>query len=56
MSFKFISIFGSGDHFVQLNRTVCAILVQGVIRNIYVHLFWILVSGYWEDVVIRFLF
>ena len=34
-----IPIFSSGGHFVQLKGTVCAILVEGIMRNISVKLF-----------------
>ena len=34
MSFKDICIFSSGSHFDQESRTVCAILVEGIMRNI----------------------
>ena len=37
--FFFFSIFSSGDHFVQRNRTILAILVEGHSRNISVKLF-----------------
>ena len=36
--FKDIPIFSFGDHFVQKSRTVCAILVEGNMRNISVKL------------------
>ena len=40
MSFKDIPSFSSGGHFVQLRGTVYEILVEGIIRNISVKLFW----------------
>ena len=39
MLFKDISIFSSGGHFVQQKRSVCAILVEGMMRSICVKLF-----------------
>ena len=33
------SIFNFGGHFVQRSGTVCAILVEGIVRNISVKLF-----------------
>ena len=39
MSFRGFSIFSFGDHFVQQNRTILAILVEGHPRNISVKLF-----------------
>ena len=39
MSFKGFSIFRSGGHFVQLNGTILAILVEGHARNISVKSF-----------------
>ena len=35
MWFKDISIFSS-DHFIQCSRTVCAIMIEGIMGNIYV--------------------
>ena len=32
-------IFSSGGHFIQQSRTVCAILIEGIMRNISVKLF-----------------
>ena len=46
MLFKDISIFSSGCHFVRQSRTVNAVLVEGIIRDISVHLFRIWASGY----------
>ena len=56
--FKHISIFSSGGHFVQLGSfythkktlvqlsiTICAILVEGIMRNLSVKVFRILASG-----------
>ena len=37
MQFKYISISSSGGHFVQQSRTVCALMVEGISRNIYVN-------------------
>ena len=34
MLFKDNSIFSSGGHFAQPSGTVCAILVEGIMRNI----------------------
>ena len=34
MSFINISIFSSGGHFVQRSGAFCAILVEGITRNI----------------------
>ena len=39
MLFKGFSIFSSGGHFVQRNKTISAILVEGHPRNISVKLF-----------------
>ena len=39
MLFKDISIFSSDGHFGQWSRTFCAILVEGIMRNISVKLF-----------------
>ena len=33
MSFNKISIFSSGGHFIPQSRTVCALLVEGLLRN-----------------------
>ena len=38
ISFKAIFIFYSGGHFVQRSRTIYAILLECIIRNIYVKL------------------
>ena len=35
MSFKFVSFFNSGGHFVQQSKTIHAILIEGILRNIY---------------------
>ena len=37
MQFKYISISSSDGHFVQQSRTVCALMVEGISRNIYVN-------------------
>ena len=42
MQFKGISILSFGGHFVQLSKPICAILLEGIIRNISVKLFWII--------------
>ena len=39
MSFKVISSFSSGGHFVKKNSTVCAVLVEGIIGHIHGELF-----------------
>ena len=39
MLFKDISYLGSGDPFVQWSRTICEILVKGIMRNNSVKLF-----------------
>ena len=38
MSFEDFSSFSSKGHFVQRSRTFCAILVEGIMRNISVKL------------------
>ena len=38
MLFKDFSIFSPGGQFVQQSRTICAILVEGIIGNIHVKL------------------
>ena len=45
MWFKDSSIFSSGGQFVQRNKTICAILVDGVMGSIPVKLFYIWTSG-----------
>ena len=35
MLFKDISVFSSGCHFVQQSGRICAILIEGIIGNIY---------------------
>ena len=42
---KGISIFSSGSHFVLKSRTIYAIMVEGIMGNIYVNLFSIWTSG-----------
>ena len=37
--------FSSGDHFILLSGTICAILVEGFMRNICVQLFRIWTNG-----------
>ena len=39
MLFKDISIFSSGGQFVQQSNTVCAVLAEGIMRNVSVKLF-----------------
>ena len=39
MSFKIFVIWSSGGPFVQLRRTICTILVEGIKRNNSVKLF-----------------
>ena len=39
MSFKNISIFSSRGHFVQMEGRVCAIFIEGIMRNISANLF-----------------
>ena len=51
MSFYHVSIFSSGCHCVQRSGTVCANLVKGIMRNIFVKLFCICTGGSREDVV-----
>ena len=36
---KIFLIWSSGDHFVQPSKTICAILVEGIMRNNSVKLF-----------------
>ena len=52
MSFYEFSIFSSGGHFVQLSRTILAILVEGHPRNISVKLSCNQQIGLGEDVVL----
>ena len=40
-SFKIISIICSGGHFVQQSGKVCAILVEGIMKNSFVKLVYI---------------
>ena len=42
---KIFIIWSSGDHFVQPSGTICAILVEGIMRKNPVKLFWIWTSG-----------
>ena len=37
--FKIFLIWRSGDHFVQRSETICAILVEGIMRNNSVKIF-----------------
>ena len=39
MLFKDISVFSSTCHFIPQSQTVCAILVESIMRNISVKLF-----------------
>ena len=39
MSFKDIPILSFGGHSVQRSKSVCAILVEGIMRNIYAELY-----------------
>ena len=48
---KVFSIFSSGGHLAQRNRTVYAILVDNHLRNIPVNLFYILSTNLAEEVV-----
>ena len=50
MSFKGVSSFSFGGHFVQQCETILAILVEGHIRNISVKLFWNPATGLGGDV------
>ena len=42
---KIFLIWSSGSPFVQWSRTICAILIEGIMRNNSVKLFWIWTSG-----------
>ena len=55
MSFKDISIYSSDGHFVQWSKTVCAIMVEGIMRNISMESFliWNIVS---KEVVLRYFY
>ena len=39
MLLKDVSIFNSGGHFVHGSGTICAILVEGIVRNMSLKLF-----------------
>ena len=39
MSFKDISIYSSGNNFVEQCKNICTVLVEGIMRNITVKLF-----------------
>ena len=39
MSIKYISYLSTGSPFVQLSGTICAIFVEGILRNSSVKLF-----------------
>ena len=45
MPFKGIFIWSSGSPFVQWRVNICAILLEGIIRNNFVKLFLIWASG-----------
>ena len=45
MLFKDIHIWSSGGLYVQGSRTICAILVEGIMRNNSVNKFWFWTSG-----------
>ena len=42
---KLYRIYGSCSHFVQWNGNICAILVEGIIGNFLVKIFWIWTSS-----------
>ena len=48
--FKVFLIWSSGSPFVQQSVTICAILVEDIMKNYSVQLFWIRVSGSGGDV------
>ena len=48
---KIFLIWSFGDHFVHLSRTICAILVECIMRNNSVKIFWTWTSGSRGDVV-----
>ena len=45
MWFEDISIRSSGGHFDQQSGTICAMLVESIMRNIFVKLYGIWLSG-----------
>ena len=49
MSFKIFLIWSSGGPLVQRSRTICAILVEGIMGNIPVKLYGHLDGGAMED-------
>ena len=51
MSFKDISYLEFGRHIVQRSKNICAILVEGIMRNNFINFIHILVSGSGGDVV-----
>ena len=53
---KMFLIWGSGGRLVQWSRTICAILVEGIMRNNSLNLYRIWASGSGGDVVKVFLF
>ena len=48
---KIFLIYSSGSHFVQRSGTICAILVEGIMRKISVKLFLILTTHRLEDII-----
>ena len=50
-SLKIFLIWSSGSRFVQSSRTICAILVEGIMRNNSMNLFQIWARGSGGDVV-----
>ena len=48
--FKLVLVWSSVDQFLRWSNTICAILVEGILRNNSVKLFWIWTSSS-EDVV-----
>ena len=53
MSFKICLICSSGSPPVRWSRTIYAILIEGIMRNIHVKLYEIWTSGLGGDVVLR---
>ena len=51
MPFKVFLIYSSDSSFVQQSGTICAIMVEGIMRNNSVKLFLIWASGSGGDVV-----
>ena len=50
---KVFLIWSSGGPLIQQNGTICAILVEGIMRNNSVNLFWIWASGSEGDIVYK---